>query len=99
MSEKGPFKVIIAGGGIAGLTLANSLSQAHIDYILLEARDEIAPQVGASIGILAQGGRILDQMGMYDEILKLIEPIEYSNQWHKGKVIGRNDAPQLFTVR
>jgi 2-polyprenyl-6-methoxyphenol hydroxylase-like FAD-dependent oxidoreductase len=99
MLEKGPFRVIIAGGGIAGLTLANSLSQAHIDYILLEARDEIAPQVGASIGILAQGGRILDQLGMYDDIFKLIEPIEYINQWHGGKVVDRNDAPQLFTAR
>jgi 2-polyprenyl-6-methoxyphenol hydroxylase-like FAD-dependent oxidoreductase len=47
MSEKSSFKVIFAGGGIAGLTLANSLSRANIDNILLEARDEIAPQVGA----------------------------------------------------
>ena len=99
MSEKTPFKVVIAGGGIAGLTLANSLSQANIDYVLLEARDEIAPQVGASIGIFAQGGRILDQMGMYDDILNLIEPIEYVNQWHEGKKVDRIDAPQLFTAR
>jgi tetrahydromethanopterin S-methyltransferase subunit G len=99
MLEKGSFKVIIAGGGIAGFTLANSLSQAHIDYVLLEAQDEIAPQVGASIGILAQGGRILDQLGMYDDIFKLIEPIEYINQWYEGKVVDRTDAPQLFTVR
>ncbi|KAK5999341.1 hypothetical protein QM012_005559 [Aureobasidium pullulans] len=50
-------KVIIAGGGIAGLTLANALEQANIDYVLLERRDEIAPQVGASIGMLANGCR------------------------------------------
>jgi 2-polyprenyl-6-methoxyphenol hydroxylase-like FAD-dependent oxidoreductase len=80
MSAKISFKVIFAGGGIAGLTLANSLSQANIDNILLEARDEIAPQVGASIGIFPQGGRILDQLGMYDDILNLIERIEYINQ-------------------
>jgi 2-polyprenyl-6-methoxyphenol hydroxylase-like FAD-dependent oxidoreductase len=99
MSEKSSFKVIIAGGGIAGLTLANSLSQAHIDYILLEARDEIAPQVGASIGIFAQGGRILDQLGAYDDIFKLIEPIEYMNQWHRGNAVNRTDAPQLIKAR
>ena len=99
MLEKASFKVVIAGGGIAGLTLANSLSQANIDYVLLEARDEIAPQVGASIGIFSQGGRILDQMGMYDDIFKLIEPIEYINQWHEGKPVDRVDAPQLFTAR
>ncbi|KAF4334071.1 FAD NAD(P)-binding domain protein [Fusarium beomiforme] len=45
------FRVIIAGGGVAGLTLANALEQANIDYVLLERRDTIAPQVGASIGI------------------------------------------------
>lgn len=99
MPEKASFKVVIAGGGIAGLTLANSLSQANIDYVLLEARDEIAPQVGASIGIFAQGGRILDQMGMYDDISKLIEPIEYINQWYGGKTVDKIDAPQLFTAR
>jgi 2-polyprenyl-6-methoxyphenol hydroxylase-like FAD-dependent oxidoreductase len=74
MSHKDSFKVIIAGGGIAGLTLANSLSQTHISYVLLEARDEIAPQVGASIDIFAQGGRILDQVGAYDDIANLIHP-------------------------
>ncbi|KAI4724917.1 FAD/NAD(P)-binding domain-containing protein [Aureobasidium sp. EXF-10728] len=50
-------KVIIAGGGIAGLTLANALEQANIDYVLLERRKVIAPQVGASIGILSNGCR------------------------------------------
>ena len=66
-SEK-DFKVIIVGGGIAGLTLANSLERAGIDYVLLERRGDIAPQVGASIGFLPNGCRILDQLGVYDEI-------------------------------
>jgi len=99
MSRKGSFRVIIAGGGIAGLTLANSLSQAHIDYVLLEARDDIAPQVGASIGIFAQGGRILDQLGAYDEIVKLIYPIRTFNQWHNGNSIHKTDIPQLIEAR
>jgi 2-polyprenyl-6-methoxyphenol hydroxylase-like FAD-dependent oxidoreductase len=45
------FRVIIAGGGIAGLTLANALERAGINFVLLEGRSEIAPQVGASIGM------------------------------------------------
>ncbi|KAI5250280.1 FAD/NAD(P)-binding domain-containing protein [Aureobasidium subglaciale] len=52
-----PMKIVIAGGGIAGLTLANALEQANIDYILLERRRELAPQVGASIGIMSNGAR------------------------------------------
>jgi choline dehydrogenase-like flavoprotein len=57
--EKPDFKAIIVGGGITGLTLANSLERAPISYILLEARKDIAPAVGASIGILPNGCRIL----------------------------------------
>lgn len=99
MPHEDSFKVIIAGGSIAGLTLANSLSQAHIDYVLLEACDEIAPQVGASLGIFAQSGRILDQVGAYNNIANLTQPIKYFNQWHDGKVINRTDSPQLIKAR
>ncbi|GKT61946.1 FAD binding domain-containing protein [Colletotrichum tofieldiae] len=67
------FTVLIAGGGIAGLTLANLLESVGIDFIILEAHREIAPQVGASIGILPNGSRILDQIGLCDDIRGLIE--------------------------
>lgn len=42
------FKVIIAGGGIGGLTLASALEKAGVDYVLLEKRN-IAPRLGTSI--------------------------------------------------
>lgn len=45
LNKSDGFRVIIAGGGIAGLTLANTLQHAGIDYILLEARKEISPEV------------------------------------------------------
>lgn len=70
---KKPFTVLIAGGGIAGLTLANMLERIGVDYLILEAYREMAPQVGASIGILPNGCRVLDQIGLYDEIRKLID--------------------------
>lgn len=72
MSKK-PFTVLIAGGGIAGLTLANMLEKIGVDYLILEGYREMAPQVGASIGILPNGCRVLDQIGLYDEIRKLID--------------------------
>lgn len=37
------FKVIIAGGGLSGLTLANTLKGADVDCVVLEGRGEIAP--------------------------------------------------------
>ncbi|GME56852.1 Monooxygenase FAD-binding protein [Neofusicoccum parvum] len=62
------FKVLIAGGSIAGLSLANMLEQLGIDFLVLEAYPEIAPQVGASIGFFPNGCRILDQIGCFDDI-------------------------------
>ncbi|POS69780.1 FAD binding domain-containing protein [Diaporthe helianthi] len=71
--SKQPFTVLIAGGGIAGLTLANMLERIGVNYVILEGYSKIAPQVGASIGILPNGCRVLDQIGLYDEIRKLID--------------------------
>ncbi|KAL2672300.1 hypothetical protein Neosp_013002 [[Neocosmospora] mangrovei] len=65
------FKVIIAGGGIAGLTLANMLEKFDLDYVVLEGHSEIAPAVGASIGMFPNGLRILDQLGCYEPIKEL----------------------------
>jgi ribosomal protein S27E len=50
-------RVIIVGGSVAGLTLAHCLHHSNIDYVVLEAREEIAPQVGASIVVLPNGAR------------------------------------------
>ncbi|KAH6887442.1 FAD binding domain protein, partial [Thelonectria olida] len=68
MALSSEFKVIIAGGGIAGLTLAILLEKFHIDYLILEARDDIAPPAGASIGMMPNGLLILDQLGCYDAV-------------------------------
>ncbi|KAJ3503677.1 hypothetical protein NLJ89_g8326 [Agrocybe chaxingu] len=62
------FKVVIVGGSISGLSLANMLEKFDIDYVLLEAYDGIAPQLGASIGLLPSGLRILEQLGCYERI-------------------------------
>lgn len=64
-------QVLIVGGSIAGLALANSLERTGIDYVLLEQWHEIAPDVGASIGIFPNGFRILDQLGCHDAIAAL----------------------------
>lgn len=67
MSQR-QFKVIIIGGSVTGLTLAHSLHKIGIDYVVLEKRDTVTPQEGASIGILPNGARILDQLGLYEAI-------------------------------
>jgi len=99
MSTKHNFRVIIAGGGIAGLTLANSLQKANIDYLILEGRNEIAPHVGASIAISANGGRVLDQLGIYEELVPQILGATFTESWKDGRLIASDDLPQLGTAR
>lgn len=66
-------RIIIAGGSVAGLTLANILEKLGFDYVVLEGYPEIAPQVGASIALVANGLRILDQIGCYSDVRALID--------------------------
>ncbi|KAJ5087189.1 monooxygenase [Penicillium angulare] len=96
MSAKSPkFRVVIVGGSVAGLTLAHCLWKSNIDFVVLEAYREIAPQVGASIGILANGARILDQLGMFDDVLDAVEPLQHSSFWaDSGKLIMSSTAPK-----
>lgn len=65
------FKVIIVGGSVSGLSLANMFEKFKIEYVLLEAHPEIAPQLGASMGLLPGGLRILDQLGCYNRIREM----------------------------
>ncbi|KAJ4178788.1 hypothetical protein NW755_012903 [Fusarium falciforme] len=71
MAQDKPFMVVIVGGSIAGLSLASMLQANNIDYVVLETYTDIAPQVGASIGLLPHGNRILDQLGALDRLMTL----------------------------
>ncbi|KAF4950450.1 hypothetical protein FSARC_13186 [Fusarium sarcochroum] len=96
MTSTKDFKVVIAGGGIAGLVLANMLEQFDIDYVLLEAHSDIAPPVGASIGMFPNGLRILDQIGCYEPIKEIFGgqvPYDVTHTRNeKGEVIGGIDS-------
>ncbi|KAK8869392.1 FAD binding domain protein [Apiospora arundinis] len=80
MDAQKPFKVIVVGGGVAGLTLANMLQQFDIDFVVLEAYHDVAPAVGASIGLFPNGLRILDQIGVFERVAAMSqEPLVYGN--------------------
>jgi 2-polyprenyl-6-methoxyphenol hydroxylase-like FAD-dependent oxidoreductase len=100
VTEARPFRIIIGGGGISGLTLASSLEKAGIDYVLLEARDTVSPQVGASIGIFPNGGRIIDQLGCFDRVEKEIVPLgTFYNRYDNGAPIWIGDGTELSQKR
>ncbi|KAL3461597.1 hypothetical protein BJX64DRAFT_260526 [Aspergillus heterothallicus] len=63
-----PAHILIAGSGIAGLTLALMLETHGIAYTLLEAYAELVPRSGAGICLLPNGLRILDQLGCYEDL-------------------------------
>ncbi|KAI9148932.1 FAD-dependent monooxygenase BOA8 [Paramyrothecium foliicola] len=94
------FRVVIVGGSVAGLVLAHSLHRAGIDYIVLEAHDQIDPQVGASIGIFANGARILDQLGIYDSLEQYTEPPIWNYLLTgEGELVTKTDTLQLIEAR
>ena len=56
----------IVGAGVAGLCLAKMLEMIGISYILFESYRDIAPDSAASLGLMPNGLRILDQLGLAD---------------------------------
>lgn len=87
-NEQKPFKVVVVGGGIAGLAMSHCLSRANIDHVVLEAYSEIASPRGASIGFWPHGMRILSQIGCAKEILERSVSLQYSyNRLPNGKPV------------
>jgi len=71
-----PFKVVIAGGSVVGLSLALIFERMGVDYVLFE-KGEIAPQLGASIGLHPHSLKILEQLGVWEDIEKQVVPLKY----------------------
>jgi 2-polyprenyl-6-methoxyphenol hydroxylase-like FAD-dependent oxidoreductase len=95
-----PFKVLIAGGSIAGLTLANALARANIDFLVLESHGRIDPSVGAALTVPTNACRILDQMGIYDDIQAHIQPTaDIYTYVEDGRLLAIMDMPRVIWER
>ena len=68
LSAEAPFRVIIIGAGVTGLTLAHSLEKSNIDYLVLD-KGVVAPSFGTTITMQPHGCRILHQIGVLDAVL------------------------------
>ncbi|KAK3328538.1 hypothetical protein B0T19DRAFT_371760 [Cercophora scortea] len=62
------FRVILVGGGPVGLVAAHTLSRAGIDFVLLERRETIVPEQGAGIVLYPHTLRVLQQLGLLDDV-------------------------------
>lgn len=88
MGTQSDFRVIIGGGGITGLTLANMLQLYGIDFVLIESNPDITLKGGAGISLLPHGNRILDQLGLYNKLLALallVDSLHFRDEF--GEVI------------
>lgn len=83
-----PFRVIVVGAGIAGLTLSNALQKAGIDHVVLEKHAQVVFPSGASIGMWPNGARLLDQLGCLASIEETCSQMTVSyNRNPDGKAI------------
>jgi FAD dependent monooxygenase len=100
MAPSKPFTAIIIGGSVAGLTLAHTFARANINYVLLEARNSLAPQLGAGIVIMPNGCRVLDQMGLLETMKEFMTPMAlYYRRKRNGEEMGVADWPLRVSKR
>ncbi len=88
--ERSQFQVAIAGGGIAGLTLACALKNSGLKVIVLEAQTQEATLSKRQVYAISLGsGRIFEQIGVWEQILPRIsrfQQIHLSDNDHAGVV-------------
>ncbi|KAF2650610.1 FAD/NAD(P)-binding domain-containing protein [Lophiostoma macrostomum CBS 122681] len=97
MSKSQHVQVAIVGGGVAGITLALAFERLGVQYALLEAYDSLAPNLGASVGLLPNGQRILDQLGLLEEIEQHTIPLQtWRHLDQKGELISTVNALSYY---
>ena len=91
-------RVLISGGGIAGLTLANRLHQHGIVSVVIEQAADLR-QDGYAIDFFGTGYEVAERMGLIDRLFSqniAFDGIEYVNA--QGKLIAKLDAALLRKI-
>jgi salicylate hydroxylase len=85
-----PFKIIIVGTGIAGLSAAITLSDKGHAVTVVEATSELKA-TGGIIMLQPNANRVLDHMGVYEEISRIggVQPFP-------GGIKSYKDGQDLF---
>jgi salicylate hydroxylase len=84
-------KVLVAGGGIGGLTAACCLTKAGYDVEVFEQAPELS-EIGAGIQLSANAMHVLNDLGLGPAISELgVRPAAYVFRLHdSGEEIGRS---------
>ena len=87
-----PFRVVVVGGGVTGLTASHALQKADIDHVVLERSGNAAPSLGTSIAIYPHGCRLLEQFGCLEACEATTAPYKRMvNRMPDGKIVANND--------
>jgi 2-polyprenyl-6-methoxyphenol hydroxylase-like FAD-dependent oxidoreductase len=90
-----PMRVLLVGGGIAGLTLAAKLRQQGREPVVVEKAAEYT-DVGYSIGLYPLGSCVLHGLGVYDDfVARGLSMQNYEIADHTGKVLQHLDVSVL----
>lgn len=74
-------RVLIVGGGIAGMATSIALERAGFDSLILEQSLELA-EIGSGIGIQPNGMRVLRELGAADDVLRSGVPMA-GDEWRR----------------
>ena len=90
-----PVRVLIVGGGIGGLSLANMFERAGIDYIILEKAVRIRA-LGSSLGLDASSLPVMEQLGLLQDFYRASKPVRQFNFYSESlNSIGKVDFSDL----
>lgn len=85
--QKKPFRVVIVGGGVTGLTMSHGLQLANIDHVVLEKHKEVVSLHGAALMIWPTVARVFDQFGFLDKVVANAEPVKDEfKRWPDGTI-------------
>ncbi len=95
MDVKYPAKVVVAGGGIGGLTAALALRRAGFDVVVFERAAELR-EVGAGLLLAANAQKALGKLGLANAVARLGTPASAGEirSW-RGKVLASIPAAEL----
>lgn len=91
-------KVIIVGAGIAGLSLAISLTRHNHQVVLVESAPQLA-ELGAGIQLTPQAIKYLFKWGLKDDLLaeSIVPDCMYIRHYQDGRLLGTIPVDQMAT--
>ncbi|KAI1774429.1 FAD/NAD(P)-binding domain-containing protein [Hypoxylon cercidicola] len=98
MPPQKPFRAVIVGGGLVGLTAAHIFFKANIDFVILERHDDLLPDIGSLLNIWPPTFRILDQLGLLDAMEPVLNTVKLgvSMSAEDGSVFSQLDPDTIF---